>query len=340
MATQHPKSLSRRFTTGFSAIVLSLAAAVLVRADTLVFTNGDSLTGVLLKKEGGNIVFKSTRFGELTVPENEAVVKPATTTPAPAATPAQPAPPPAAPATTTTATTVAAGNKPAPSDQAAKPAPWWKQWHGSISTSMGIDSDLTERSLVAVNGKIGRLWEQDEVQLEGSHDYTKDAGNVTMDFLKLSGMWSHRFGKKLFSEYRSYYEHDPVTSKASQLQQQIGIGRFLLNGGGNTKIRAGIGENLFNTWPMNEGDSTQKSVESLFTDVSFALPWRITITGRGVYYFSISGGTDAGWEGSFEFSKKLTDSFTVGFRFEVRKSNPDPRMTDFQRTRFLLGYDF
>ena len=70
--------LCRRFASAL-ALLLLITPAVFPRAmaqdapaapnkDVIVFTNGDSLSGTLLREVGGNIVFKSDMAGEITVP--------------------------------------------------------------------------------------------------------------------------------------------------------------------------------------------------------------------------------------------------------------------------------
>jgi hypothetical protein len=84
---------------------------------------------------------------------------------------------------------------------------------------------------------------------------------------------------------------------------------------------------------------TSQTVESLFAEFEAKLPWRISLTNRGVWYYSIRT-KDEGWENRFEVSKKLTETLTVGVRHETRRNNPDVRAADYERLRMLFGLDF
>ena len=52
----------------FSTSLVSLTQAQTKVPDTVVFTNGEQLTGELLKANGGGITFKSAMAGEINVP--------------------------------------------------------------------------------------------------------------------------------------------------------------------------------------------------------------------------------------------------------------------------------
>jgi hypothetical protein len=98
---------------------------------------------------------------------------------------------------------------------------------------------------------------------------------------------------------------------------------------------------LFDVWltPLPLRRHIGQNVESVFTEVEAKLPWRVTLTDRGVYYYSITDQSE-GWENRFEVTKKLTETVTLGMRHEIRHNNPDVRSADYRRLRVLLGFDF
>jgi hypothetical protein len=122
------------------------------------------------------------------------------------------------------------------------------------------------------------------------------------------------------------------------LQQELGAGINLLDAD-TRKVRVGLSENLFDTWVTPTESHVSQNVESVFAEVELKLPWRMVVTDRGVWYYSITDRTD-GWENRFELNKKLTETLTVGFRHEVRHNNPDVRSADYRRLRLLFGFDF
>lgn len=415
----HDFTFSNSFVMTFSKSLLAAIGGILLlsgaglRADVLKFKNGDHVHGAFIKKEGGQIFFRSEQFGDLSVREADASVEltappaPLVTEtevalatgkpkspekkagPAPSAAPPKPegpavaatgkttapakpgaAPQAGAPAKTTApaqagaAAKTGAPAKPAVAPAAAPAAPaapggaesktliattvrlgkgfikWWGGWHGRIAVSASIIRDTADRSLYAVEARVKRTWKHDEVQVEPRYEFRRDNDVTAVDIFKAYGYWRHTFGEDWFSEYRPNFERDRKSSKAIQLQQQFGLGRHILKSK-QYRVHAGLAENIFNTWPMDRAkEDTEYSVESLFGEASLQLPWRITVTERGAWYFAVAGDSDPGWQNEFELTKKLSDALSFSFRYEVRFNNPDPRVTDYERARFLLGFNF
>lgn len=351
-----------------------------LRADVLKFKNGDQVHGTFIKKEGGQIFFRSDQFGDLSVREADATVE-LTAPLAPLVTETEvaietekpkapekkagPAPSAAPPKPEGTAV-AAAAKKPAPPKTGAPGATppaqsaeaesktliattvrlgkgfikWWGGWHGRIAFSASIIDDTAKRSLYAIEARVKRTWKRDEVQVEPRYEFRRDDDVTAVDIFKAYGYWRHTFGENWFSEYRPNFERDRKSSKATQLQQQFGLGRHILKSK-QYRLHAGVAENIFSTWPMDRAkEDTEYSVESLFGEASLQLPWRITVTERGAWYFTVDDSYSTGWQNEFELTKKLSDALSFSFRYEVRFNNPDPRVTDYERARFLLGFNF
>ena len=83
----------------------------------------------------------------------------------------------------------------------------------------------------------------------------------------------------------------------------------------------------------------ESNAESVFVEAEWELPWRITLTERGVYYYALSTKED-GWENKFQIDKKLTETLSVGVLHELRYNNPDVRVSDFELLKLLIGLDF
>jgi hypothetical protein len=310
-----------------------------VRADTLVFSDGDRVQGTFVRREKGKIIFQSPRFGNLSVSEAEASVE-------------------------MTSQPIAPIIAPMPSEIEGAPSlydqilltrlrrrveegivRWWEPWSGRLAASTDIVHDAEDRTVFLAEGRVRRNWAHDEVRMELRYEYRKENAATTVNLLKGTGYWRHDFkGNRLFSLYRPTLERDRVNSNGYQpfpyvlLQQQVGAGVNFLKRE-RIKLRAGVAENFFNVWAINEDARSHSNIESVFLEAEVTLPWRIAVTDRGVWYYSINEETQ-GWENEFEFSKKLTDSLSVGIRHELRQNNPDSRVQDYERLRFLIGYDF
>lgn len=308
------------------------------RADVLIFSDGDRVQGTFVRRENGKIVFQSPRFGNLSVPESEAKVE----------VTSQPAPPIISPMPSE------AEGPPSLYDQILLTrfrrkveegiVRWWEPWVGRLAASTDIVHDAKDRSVFLAEGRVRRNWSHDEVRLEMRYEYREENSVKTVDLIKGTGLWRHDLSPRIFGSYRPLLERDKVNSNGFQpfpyvlLQQQVGVGVHLVRKE-RIKIRAGVAENFFNVWAIHDDAKSYEHIESLFFEAEATLPWRISITERSVWYYSLKDNTQ-GWENEFEFSKKLTDSLSVGIRYEFRQNNPDSRVQDYERLRFLIGYDF
>jgi hypothetical protein len=304
--------------------------------DQLVYNDGDRVRGHFVQREGDVLVFKSERFGVLRVSAADAEVILARPT----------------------AAAVAATEAPGePADVTVERSPFsplamglalkefFGSWHGRFTVSAEMMKDSSEHNSGTVDATLQRKWKKDEVTIAGRYDYaTLDQTTASTDMVRGSGVWRHDFPDKLFSVYRPSVEwnradyRDGVPADYVLLQQEIVAGINLFDAD-TRKLRVGISENLFDTWVTPTPSHVSQNVESLFTEVEAKLPWRIVVTDRAVWYYSITDQTQ-GWENRFELSKKLTETLTMGLRHEVRHNNPDVRTADYRRLRLLFGFDF
>lgn len=344
-------------------------AAPVKSRDILVYKDGDRIHGALVENAGGTIVFKSDRFGELRVPSSDAVVIPAETTaaegrtvrvevqgihpvtspqPADAATPATTAaatpPPTQSAADRAEAEKISIWEKFSPALLTAKVRNYFGPWHGRLAFSSEVVQDTADRNNVALEGHIQRKWERDEVQLNGRYDYAKTDNVLTTDVVKGSGLWRHEFSQKQFALYRPSLEWNRAARRAGVLneylllQQEVGVGYSPLITPGR-KARLGVSVNVFDVWnTVPERDHNSRGVMSTFEELEFTLPWRMTLTQRGVWY-PVQGQTD-GWENRLELNKKLTETLSTSLRHEIRRNNPDGSAQDYTRLKLLFGFDF
>ena len=332
--------------------------------DALVYKNGDRLQGKLLSQTADMIVFQSERFGELHVATANAVVikaQPATT-PGPAAAVAAAPAPQATPATPEAEAEVRAEAKTRADRHAeeekvsvwerfstwvltARLRNYFGPWSGRFAFSTELVSDSARRSNLALEAHLQRKWKSDDVQFNGRYDYSETNGLKTTDTVRGDGSWRHDFTQGRFGLYRPTVEWNRANFKNGVpanyvlLQQEFGAGLNLLDKPAR-KVRTGISENLFNVWNSGPTPSQNaRAVESLFEEAELKLPWRMTLTQRGVWYNPFLSGRD-GWENTAELAKKLTETLSVSLRHEIRRNNPDGSSQDSSRLKFLLGIDF
>ena len=123
------------------------------------------------------------------------------------------------------------------------------------------------------------------------------------------------------------------------MQQEIGVGLSLFSKP-TRKVRIGVSENLFDLWSITPEEAHfSRTVESAFVETELKLPWRMSLSERAVYYYSIASGTD-GWENKVELTKKFSETLSTSVRHEIRRNNPDGRAPDYTRMKLLFGLDF
>lgn len=302
--------------------------------DILVYENGDRVSGRLLSREGDMMVFRSTRFGDLRVPAAEARV----------ISSAEEVALPATPKTGVKASQSVQPVSSSPHQLARYVKNVFGPWSGRLALSTQVTNDTNNRSDAMAELSLERTWAKEEVNLSTRYDYSKTNEIDTTDTFKANGMWRHSLPRRLFTVYRPAYEWnraatiDGVNSDYILLQQEVGLGVKAVDRE-SWKIRVGVAENFFNNWDLTTDTEHSEYVESLFFEADLKLPWRIVVTERAVYYYSLASG-NTGWEHQFELTKKLTETLSLGLRHESRYNDPDIRTEDYSMLRFLLGLDF
>lgn len=313
--------------------------------DTLVYKDGDRVRGHLVERTADLIVFKSDRFGELRVPAADAVVikaeKPATPVKQVVAQGIKPAPTPEEKAEQEK---LSIWERYSPAVLTAKVRDFFGPWHGRVAFSNEIVTDTAHRNNLALEGKIARKFEKDAVELSSRYDYDETNGSPTTDRFRAIGSWRHDFNRRQFGQYRPTVEWNRANLRPNGLpneyilvQQEIGFGLNVLSTPAR-KFRVGVSENLFDVWDYNVSSHTSKALVSLFEETELALPWRMAITQRGVWYPETVN--QHGFEDQIELNKKLTETLSVALRHEIRRNNPDGASQDYTRLKLLLGLDF
>lgn len=309
--------------------------------DELIYADGDRVRGELVRREGDVIVFRSARFGELRVKASAAQVVVAQ----------RPAGQPAKADDAATATKPAEEGETWPRRYPLRPlhltrylSSVFGSWHGRLSVSTEVISDASDHSAVAVEGSLRRNWKRDEAKINLRYDYYETESVTSTDLLKGDATWNHSFGRRWYSLYhptvewnRAFVAPGGQPTDYVLLQQEVGVG-LKVYASERGKLSVGLAENLFDVWitaPQPRHQS--RGLESAFAETEWKLPWQITLTDRGIVYYS-SG--DPGWENRFQIDKKLTETFSIGVSHELRYNNPDVRVSDYSKLKVMLGLDF
>ncbi len=322
--------------------------------DWLVYHDGDRIQGRLISAEGGMIVFRSDRFGELRVPKSQAEVvrhSPAppggtlVSTPPPAVSPVSPAAEnTVANATPGTPDTDLAEERRIVERIASSLRRFFGPWHGRIAFSSQVVVDTSERHTEVLEGRMERKWTADEFRLEGRYEFSSTDDVTSTDLTKGGAYWRHDFTRHWFTlvhpslEWNRNYRVDGAAADYFLLQHEFGAGRTVWDRPGK-KLRLGIAENIHDVWNLHSGGHESRNVESVFLEAEFKLPWSMKLTERGIRYFSLNGG-DSGWESQFELSKKFAENLVLAIRNDVRSREKESGLQDYSSWRLLLGLDF
>ncbi|BET65267.1 hypothetical protein ASA1KI_01850 [Opitutales bacterium ASA1] len=317
--------------------------------EILVFADGDRTTGNLTGRTDQFLVFRSTRFGELRVPLDEAhVERLPVAMPLASTQPVEPS------------RLVPFAIEAVSDDESPRfPAPrrWWSSaaefsdsvfgflgpWKGRLGVTFSLTGNGEGRNLGADLG-VSREWDTAVAKFNTNYYFSETNDVVGTDLLKGSGLLRHDFRGPFFVSYRPTLEWNRnhfvsgVEADYVLVQESVGLGVNLWDRPGR-KVGLGVAENVFNLWTLADGDHSLRDTQSLFAEFDFALPWRMKIGGRGTWYYSIANG-DRGWEDQFEITKKFSDTLSLGLRREARHNNPDERIADYSLLRLQLGLDF
>lgn len=348
----------RRLLPSFLLLLLVLAstAARLVGApaggDVLVYQDGDRIQGRVVSDDGKIIVFRSNRFGELRVSHEHARLI-LSGLPAPALDAA-----PAATAGTAATGTPAVASAPERAEDEATRAEerriierlsaslrhYFGPWHGRVSFSSTVVNSGDSSQSEVLEGKMERKWVGDELRFETRYTFSSTNEVTSTDITRGAAYWRHDLSRRWFTilhpsfEWNRNYTFNDAEADYVLLQNEIGGGMTVWDRTGK-KLRLGLAHNVYDVWNTTGSGHLSKSVESVFLEAEFGLPWNVKLTERGIRYFSLTGG-NTGWESQFELSKKFSENLVLALRHEVRYNQPDIRVEDYASWRLLLGLDF
>jgi hypothetical protein len=313
--------------------------------DLLVYKDGDRVLGRLVSSEGGMIVFRSNRFGELRVPSAQAEVflDGAAVLPRPVSvvTAQRTA---AAPAAEDNPDTELAEQRRFVDRLSTRLRHFFGPWHGRVSFSSDVVNDTTERHSEVLDARMERKWVGDEVRFDSRYEFSSTNEKTSTDITKGGAYWRHDLSHRWFTivhpslEWNRNYVLNDADEDYFLLQNEVGGGLTVWDRPGK-KFRLGFSENLYDVWLFRTDAHTSRNIESLFVEAEFKLPWNVKLTERGIRYFSFRGG-HMGWESQLELSKKFSENLVLALRHEVRRKQPDIRVEDYARWRLLIGLDF
>ncbi len=227
--------------------LLAGALCPAVQAAQLVLANGDRVTGVVTKRENGQIYFHSDVLGDIVAPADRVtIVEP---------------PPPAVPSQSLAGLPPAPPKTPSAPAEVAPPAgpgytgwwwPWWvarpflilrpvvNHWTGKIE--FGYDNDLTTVRTVTTTTRIeaDRTVGPDSLQLKGLYLYGSSGEVPTTDQDEFDLRWRHQLNDRWFTQSNTSYSSDKIRLINDNIEQEVALGYKLFTDSRQT-LNVGVG---------------------------------------------------------------------------------------------------
>jgi hypothetical protein len=300
----------------------------------LVYHDGTRLPGHLLRREGEDLVFLSPRFGELRVSSREATLAPSAL-PAPPAGPSAIPPAPPAP-------------NPAPVVTATPPPPAPDAWRGRVSASLETIVEADKRNNLIFALRLNRKWRKHEVIFNTSYELREENERTATDLVRSDLLLRHDWENRWYLQYRLQADYNRSFRVANFdlpylfTRQDAVIGYRLIDGP-RGMLRLGTGPvHYFFTLVDAEVSAGQEQLYAMgeFVEASLTLPWRTRLFGRFTNLHDYSEFSISSFETELELTRRLTDEFSLTFRYEDRRSIPGVNIQDRSLLRLFLGYDF
>ncbi len=331
---------------------LAVVWSTTVRADELRFPNGDRISGTLVSRDNGRIVFDSPALGRLDIPAERVAsvmidqpgsggLKLPDEKPTLVAASATPPPVPAN-----------APDKPVKSAKLTPPG-----WNGKLELGFrqynGKRDDINFDFRASAERKVGR----NDLKAAGRLLYGKQDERVNNERYDASFRWRRELGNRTFAQSLTSFYSDPIKAIDNNWEQNVGAGYRLLKTDDQT---ANVGAGLtaqYRASPTESGDVY--TLVELFQDYSYQFNEWIKITQNAIAQYSPEGRArfisvgnqpavvstgESNYKLRFDttLQGKITNSISLNVRYEYEFDNAvvtESARAD-QRITSSIGYGF
>lgn len=319
-----------------------------LRAEELVLSNGDHLTGQLVKRADGKIYFLSPVLGQIVVPDTQATIAESPSVESLVGLP------PAQTSAAKPAPVAATARQPAPKLIAP---PQTTPWKGSLEFGYTQLSGRTNALSTSVRASTEKTAGPDNFKLSGSYLYGESQGSPNIDRTDANFRWRHDLSKRTFVQFLSTYYNDKIKQISSDVEQNAGFGYKLIDSGRQTSnIGAGLTAQYRHALGLQPGVIY---LGEFFQDYSYKLNGRLSIledsgllyspTDRSIAASVVNGQNIATREAAnfkYHFGStlqgKMTDHISLNLRYEYEYDNVvlDPGARGDHRVTSSIAYGF
>lgn len=326
---------------GAALSAFSISPAVAVE---LHLKNGDRLTGVLVARENGVIVFRSPVLGEVRVPESQAAIVEAPETPVESLAGIPPS--------------AASIPKPTTSADASRPVkPAFPPWRGKVEFGFLQQTGRKDTLQVSLRGDAEKIAGENTYRVEARALYGEQYKETTSDRYDGQFRWRHELSPRTFSQVQSSYTRDQVKLIDHNIEENVGLGYKFIQKPRHT-VNAGFGV----TAQYRDAAGVESGITYLgefFQDYTYKLTGRLSILQDSSISYSPDersryatvgsssvriddGATNYRLRFNSALQGKMTDRISLNLRFEYEFDNAilDPKAKVDQRITSSIGYGF
>lgn len=322
-----------------------LASALACSAVELHLRNGDRITGDLIERKDGQIIFNSPVLGMIKVPENYGVLVDPPETPVESLAGIPPS--------------ESSLRKPTPSHSLSSTSrkPRTPPWRGKIEFGFLQQTGRNDTVQASLRADAEKLSGPDSYRLEGRVLYATQYQQTSSDRYDGLFRYRHELSQRVFSQAQTSYTKDRVKLIEHNAEENFGVGYKFIQ---RPRNEASIGGGLTAQYRSAQGiESGLTYLGEIFQDYSYKLTGRITILQdanltyspetRGRFASTPQGFVpvdDSATNYRLRFNAalqgKMSERISLNLRFEYEFDNAilNPKAKVDQRITSSVGYGF
>ena len=200
----------------FSSSLLALCAVSYSYADQLVFPNGETLTGTIVKEEGNIVTFKSPYLGTIHAKKSETTVIQDKSTPPTLSTLDSDLSEAETPTTPSKDADKAITEASPPPADAEENKPWWKRWkkpdNWSGKATVGISERWGQKDTEDINlaAELEIKKPKKNYKWSAYYDYGEQDGEKNTDMYGAEYRYRYDLTERTFLQATTIYTHDGI----------------------------------------------------------------------------------------------------------------------------------
>jgi len=303
--------------------------------------NGDRITGDLVERKDGQIVFNSPLLGVIKVPEGSGVLVDAPETPVESLAGLPPA-----------------GSSAKPQSSSSSLKPMSPPWRGKFEFGFLQQTGRNDTLQASLRAEAERKAGPDDYRFEGRVLYATQYKETSSDRYDGLFRYRHELSPRIFSQAQTSYTKDRVKLIEHNLEENLGVGyKFIQRPRHEASIGGGLTVQYRSAQGIEEGTNY---LGEIFQDYTYKLTGRMTIIQdanityspetRGRVATTPDGATvsidDSATNYRLRFNAalqgKMSEHVSLNLRFEYEFDNAilNPRAKVDQRITSSIGYGF